>query len=446
MIPQKHKGKYFFYFSHLDNLESIIKNGILPTNEKENIEHLNVAANDIQCTRNEMLVTCKPNGSVHDYVPFYFCARTPMFLSILKSRNFDQPYFIYIALNIENLENDNFIFTDGAANKKYNPPNFYSDPENLDRLNWDEVNSKSWGVRNDTAKHERMAEALHFGSISTDQIDYIVVWNESVKEYVEDCFRKQGKKCPPIEYDGAHNYHHYYLDLAWLKYKNVRSSLVSGPKVTKSTYKSIYKKIKKNRKSVNESYLFDDIERTISSINYDFFCIQELKEIVGLKTDNRVHSEDVDEHTKSVVKNLISSSEYADLRDNDKLTVELSAYLHDIGKGPKKRWADGIQKVDDDHPRKSALMLERILSEDIDTISNKQIRQIVMLVMYHDFFGDHIVQGRKTNEICSVLKRTEELDMLYALSKADVMSINSNWYTQRISDWHDAYNSIKEQL
>lgn len=441
-IADKYTGKYFFHFTHIENLEDILANGLLSTNEKQDksIEHVNVASSDIQCTRHEMEVTCGPKGHVHDYVPFYFNPRTPMFLSIIKSRNYDQPYFIYFAVSIDKLENEKFVFTNKAANRRYEPPTFYDCPSNLNELSWNCIESKAWSSPNEDEKHKKMAEALHFKEFDLNDISYIVAWNESVKEYVEKTFKESGVKCPPVFFDGKNGYHHYYYDFNYDR----NASLVHGPEITKDTFKSLVKRINEARKSVDSPYQFDDIEDSLCAIRKDFSCIKELKGIVDLSTDNRVHSENVEDHTRTVVKNLLESSEYQSLDDQEKLVVEFSAYLHDIGKGPKSRWLDGKQKVDDDHPRKSAMYLERILVEEIDSISKKQIRQIVLLVLYHDFFGDHLTSGRYLKELNSVLKSESDLNMLYALAKADVMSIQSKWYTDRVIDWKKAHEKIME--
>lgn len=442
-ISEQYKRKYFFHFTHLDNLEGILSNGLLSTNEKNalEIEHLDVASSDIQCTRHEMIVPCGPEGRVHDYVPFYFCARTPMFLSIIKSRNYDQPYFITFAVSIEKLKSEKFIFTNKAANRKLEPPKFYECPTKLDELNWNLIENKSWGGLNDSDKHHKMAEALHYGEFDLSDVDYIIVWNEHFKERVEEIFEKHEVECPPIHFDGYNNYH-YYFDLN----SGERESLVHGPIITRNTFNEIVRNIQEKRKVVAENYKFDDIEETLYAVRKNFSCINELQGIIDLPTDNKVHIENVEEHTRRVVKNLVESLEYINLDEQEKLVVEFSAYLHDVGKGPKSRWPNGKQKVDDDHPRKSAKYIERILVEDINTISNEQIRQIVLLVIYHDFFGDHLVSGRFLEEIIEVLKNESELKMLYALAKADVTAIHPAWYTQRVLEWNNAYESILEAL
>lgn len=387
-----------------------------------------------------MSVTCGPKGKVHDYVPFYFCPRTPMFLSIIKSRNYDQIYFITFAISIDKLASEKFVFTNKSANRRLDPPQFYECPTNLENLSWDIIESRGWSCNSESDKHKKMAEALHYGAFKISDIDYIVVWNECFKKIVENEFKSAGIECPPIYYDGRNNYFHYYTDPS----SNYTESLVHGPIITKQTYENIVTNINNERKRVNSSYQFDDIEDALCSIREDFTKIREFRDIIDLETDNKVHRENVDSHTRLVVKNLTQSPEYKSLNDYEKLVVEFAAFLHDIGKGPKSRWPNGKQKVDDDHPRKSAEYLQRILIEDIDCLPNKHVRQVVLLVIYHDFFGDHIASGRSLDEIIDVLENESELQMLYALAKADVLSIHSPWYNDNVSKWEAAYQTIKD--
>ena len=73
-IPTEHRTRYVYHMTHLENLESILQNELLSTNEKTRlgIKHKNIANHGIQNRRAAMNVTCGPMGTVHDYVPFYF--------------------------------------------------------------------------------------------------------------------------------------------------------------------------------------------------------------------------------------------------------------------------------------------------------------------------------------------------------------------------------------
>jgi len=102
-IPSEHRSRYVYHMTHLENLESILQNELLSTNEKTRlgIKHKNIANHGIQNRRAAMNVTCGPRGTVHDYVPFYFCPREPMLLRLLNSKNLDQQLIIYLVSVVE---------------------------------------------------------------------------------------------------------------------------------------------------------------------------------------------------------------------------------------------------------------------------------------------------------------------------------------------------------
>ena len=95
-IPDEHKWRYIFYFTDIENLDSIIKNGLLCTNVKneKGILHKNIANMTIQERRANMDVPVGPRGKVHDYVPFYFSSMNPMLLTLLNQKNVDQQYIM----------------------------------------------------------------------------------------------------------------------------------------------------------------------------------------------------------------------------------------------------------------------------------------------------------------------------------------------------------------
>lgn len=137
-IPKEHKWRYFFHFTHVKNLDSIIKNGILCTNLKntKGIQHVNVASESIQARRNEMDVIQGLKGKVHDYVPFYFTSINPMFLSVINRKNQDQPLMIFLCMSIDKIENKNVVFTNASANT-VPPPDFYDKSDDLVNLDWE---------------------------------------------------------------------------------------------------------------------------------------------------------------------------------------------------------------------------------------------------------------------------------------------------------------------
>lgn len=434
-IPKEHKWRYFFHFTHVKNLDSIIKNGILCTNLKntKGIQHVNVASESIQARRNEMDVTCGLKGKVHDYVPFYFTSINPMFLSVINRKNQDQPLMIFLCMSIDKIENKNVVFTNASANT-VPPPDFYDKSDDLVNLDWGNIDSRKWSF-SDEDRHKKMAEVLIHSTIPISDIDAIVVYNDSIKDIVTKIFKDNNINSPKILFPhqlANGKYCFFYTKFFFRDRKN--ETLVIGPQLLKNDFRRLVRDIKKSRRNKREKYLFSNIEDALGKVEGNFCILQELKDISDLETDNSIHKENVGDHTKKVVEKLIDLDKYDDFDEKDKNILKLSAYLHDIGKGPKSKWDwnNGTQKAYPDHPADAIPMLERILIEDFENISDEEIRKICLLVVYHDLVGDIIERGRDIRQIIDIIEDENELELLIALSLADVSSINETW-AERIS-------------
>lgn len=410
-------GKYVYHFTYFTNLEQIIKHGLLSTNNKEqqNLAHENIANNDIQHRRSEMRVPCGPGGVVHDYVPFYFTKRSPMLLNVIKNKNIDQEGIIYLAVPIEVVKKSSVVFTSSSANT-LTPPSFYSDPDDLRELNWDIITRQIWVPKPDSLKQQKMAELLIHDRVLISDISYIVVWDEEMKQCVSNLLTNNGLHHIDVRADWRSFDDHFFHDL------NVtgRVNIVSGPIILLKETQSTIKFIKENKPS-NPSY--KTLNDVLKAIDHDFDCIKELSDINGLETDNPFHREDVGAHTRRVVSLLNMEPEYENLSEREQQVITLAAYFHDIGKGPKTRWPNQIQKVDDTHPIKSLPMLKRILCNEIGGLSNKEIRQIVTLVVYDDLVGDIIFCGRNEDQMKNIIKSKSDVDMLILIAKCDINSI-----------------------
>lgn len=420
MSPQ-YSGRFVYHFTYFENLEQIIKNGLLSTNLKINkgIVHQNIANNEIQHRRSEMSVTCGPGGVVHDYVPFYFTKRSSMLLNVIKTKNVDQEGIIYFAIPIEVIEGESVVFSSSSANT-LTPPSFHSNPNDLNELNWRVIDSRVWIPKDEKLKQQKMAELLIHNKILINDISFIVVWNSCMKEHVTQLLTSHGINDFDVRCDFSSFDCHYFHDLKM----DGRVNIVSGPKTLLAKTKACIEHIQINQSS---SPIFKNLEDAIKNIHCDFGCIKELSDIDGLETDNPIHREDVGAHSRSVASLLTTECTFFELSQREQHVVTLSAYLHDIGKGPKSRWENGIQKVDDTHPIKSLPMLKRILCEEIGGLSNEEIRRIVTLVVYDDLVGDIVARGRDEKQMQNIIKIKTDVDMLILIAKCDMNAINREW-------------------
>ena len=427
MLPNEHKQRFFYHFTHLNNLESIIKNGILSTNEKElhNITHANIANENIQQRRHEMDVTCSPFGKIHDYVPFYLTTINPMLLGVLNRKNIDQPYVVFIAISANKLLDENVLFTDSSANTTI-PPNFYYNPQDLDKLSWNLIDSMKWGSGTEDERHARMAEVLVYKRVPIEWIDSYIVYNDYAKEKIMDMYESMNLPEPNISFQPFNGRYFYFTKFYFEGRKN--ETLLIGPELMRSFFDESNKIILERRgESGSFAGSFKNITDGLEKISENFCVIKELEEIHDLETDNKVHKNTVSDHTLEVVKNLDSIEYYNNLSERDQELVKLSAYLHDIGKGPKSKWGDGIQKAYPDHPADAVPMIRRILIQEFEYLDKYDIRKICLLVLYHDLIGDILAKGRSRKELEDLAIDVNELNMLLAITLADISAINPFW-------------------
>lgn len=422
-----------YHFCHIQNLRSVLEHGLLSCNEQTNrgINHLSIAATKIQKRRSTMEVTCGPGGVVHDYVPFYLCKRSSMLMAVVQAKNVDQQMLVYFAVPIDVLARDDVVFTSASANT-VDPPDFYFDPDRLVDLDWTSIDCLKWNMPTEDRKQARMAEVLVHKQVDLDLVDHIIVWNESFGQIVAKAYKDADRQLPPVRhgYDYRKHYYNRYPEAP-------DESLVTGPFFAKRAFDKGVEVLQGaigNAPAPAHSCLSE----LRAALRGDLAATPLTAELVGLESDNPMHPEDAGKHTQQVVANLLSSKEFEALGRTDRLLTEIAAYFHDVGKGPKSRWAQnkGKQKVDPDHPIRAVPMVAEFLKEQVATMKPRSARVILMLVCYHDLVGDIIGTGRDfearrdENQLYAVIIDQRDVDMLIAIGKADVTAVNPSWWNQ----------------
>jgi HD superfamily phosphodiesterase len=422
-IPAIYRDRFVYHITHINNLPGILNRGLLAHSEMENLGafYQDIAYSGIQTRRSAMAVTCGPGGVVHDYVPLYFCKRSPMLYAIVHNKIVDERLIIYLQFPILIMNQYPFVFTDASANTRESP-NFYDDPADLDKIDWGAIETWKWGKQHDIPgqrpiKQAKMAELLIHKRVDPSSITKIVVWNKSIAAFVRKLYEDEGLSPPRIQFG---NDDYYYID-------DLRPP-VTGPYFIKKTYQETVETVTNNIGGAH-SPKFRTLSGLRDTLREGLDCLPETAEIIDLETDNTVHNEDVGTHTLMVVDALRELPEYERMNETDRLLVEVAAFLHDIGKGPRIRWEahDGRQQVDPDHPINALPMVQRILTEDVARMRERSAKVICKLVCYHDLVGDIIHKGRRIEELVDVVENERELDMLIALAKADMLAINRWW-------------------
>jgi hypothetical protein len=426
-IPREHRGRFIYHFTSIDHLPGILERGFHSINEqiRLGITHNSIANKQIQGRRSTMEVTCGPGGFVHDYVPFYLCKRSSMMLGVLNVKNIDQYDLIYLAVPIGIAEEDHVVFTDAAANTEM-PPDFFHNTDDLQKLNWAAIDKLTFRIDDDAERQARMAEVLIHRSVEVGVIDHIIVWNSNVAKKVEELYSAAGKASPPIRFDPRHYYTKYP--------EEPNKSLVAGPKSTRLCFERSVQRIL--TKGQNQNAAFSNLAEILTALRSNLASLKETEELIGLETANDIHIENVDAHTQSVVKRLIDSDYFKELDPNAQLLCEVAAYLHDIGKGPKSRWAakGGKQQAERDHPLRSVEMLVRILTEEIREIAPTDVRSLAKLICYHDLVGDILGRERDIAQLEDISETEKDLDMLIALGMADMRAISNSWFENHTNE------------
>lgn len=122
------------------------------------------------------------------------------------------------------------------------------------------------------------------------------------------------------------------------------------------------------------------------------------------------HIYNVATHTIKVMENMPST-----------IMTRLSGLLHDIGK-PMTHTTD--QKGIDhfyNHPKKSAEIAKKVLKEL--RLDNQTIKDVTMLVSYHDYFIEHSITKEQIKRLLSIMD-VELFQLLIALQLADAKAQN----------------------
>ena len=128
--------KHVYSIMPIDNIPSIIANGILSHEQAERFSHLSVADPDVQDRRDCVIL---PNGrQLHRYANLYFSFWNPM-LSRIRDKN-EKICILGVAASV--LDLDGCAITD--RNAATTLARFYSPQEGLQELNHKRIHAVNW--------------------------------------------------------------------------------------------------------------------------------------------------------------------------------------------------------------------------------------------------------------------------------------------------------------
>lgn len=190
-----------YHITHINNLDSIFKSGGLFAQaivQQYGQSYMDVANQDIQGRRSKTKIPLAPQGSLHDYVPFYFAARSPMLYSVCHQGGIEQEKMVYFMSNTETIEQLclPFVFTDAHAIMWLT--NFYNSLEDLDKVDWDVMASTIWtdDVEHPNRKTKRQAEFLVHQQVPLEACIGLAVMNSKMEHEVKHIIERNGLTLP----------------------------------------------------------------------------------------------------------------------------------------------------------------------------------------------------------------------------------------------------------
>ena len=181
-------------FTHVDNLDSIIRRGGLhaPSHVPDDgLPYRFCHDADVHGARAAVDVEVGPRGTIHDYVPFYFGYLSPMMLQLKTGQvaGYDegQGPLVYLVSSAQAVQSAGlgFVFSDGHGLVTFTQ--WFDDLSRLDAVDWTVVNQRYWtdNIDDMDRKRKKQAEFLVHQCCPWALIQEIVVIDSTMQQRVE---------------------------------------------------------------------------------------------------------------------------------------------------------------------------------------------------------------------------------------------------------------------
>ncbi len=200
------KNKPIYHITHINNLENILKDNTLWCDAeriKRKYKTENIAYEHLKQRRFTTSVRTAAKGVLADYVPFYFCNRSPMLCAIYKGGVTNdlttQSNIIYFVSSIEKIVNQSkysWCFTDGHGVDSLTE--FYNDFKELNKIDWTLITDWQWHntLEDNDRMRRKQAEFLIHHSFSLEEVEKIGVHSQEQKKYIESILAQYSCKIP----------------------------------------------------------------------------------------------------------------------------------------------------------------------------------------------------------------------------------------------------------
>lgn len=188
-----HPLQSLYYFSKINNLSSILKNGILSKNTVTNSVYSSesFAEESVQEKRHRKIIELSNNSEIplHDLVPLYMTPKTP---TLSARRNIQSEiFFVEVSLSVIWDGSKEFAFTDGNAGA--HETKFFHSLYKLAEIPWNVIAAPYWNEHED-GRRKRCSEFLIYPSIEPSYFKRLVVVNDIARNNCESIAKRAGLK------------------------------------------------------------------------------------------------------------------------------------------------------------------------------------------------------------------------------------------------------------
>jgi len=175
-------SQYLFYITHIENIPSMLQNGILSHDQiaQQRLEHTPIYDSGIVSSRKEKIIN---EESLWYYANLYFQPRNPMLYRVIMEKSPD--CIAVVAVDKKILGTPDAYITDGNAAS--GPTKFYPNSEfkTIER-HIDRITSLQWWTESDATKRQIMAECLVPERIPPEYIRAIYVSRHDLADKIRN--------------------------------------------------------------------------------------------------------------------------------------------------------------------------------------------------------------------------------------------------------------------
>lgn len=194
-----------YHITHVDNLAGIMQHGALVSDSRRrqlNLTPRSIAHAHIKDRRSVTAVTAGARGVVADYVPFYFCTRSPMLFAIHKggAGTDGQARVLHLVAEAEAVKAAGVACCFADAHATTQPTQFHDNLARIASLRWDYINAQSWydSAEHPDRKRRKQAEFLAHDRVPWNLIRRIGVCDAAVQAQVQ-ALLAGAAHAPPVE-------------------------------------------------------------------------------------------------------------------------------------------------------------------------------------------------------------------------------------------------------